>query len=187
VLAERRRLLIGGATVVVLGLAAWTLWPAAPAAPTGSARASRARSQAPAAPEPETLQAVKLDVLAASASREQPSEASRNPFRFKPKPPPPPPPRPVVTEPKPDAARPVMPSVPSGPPPLPPIPFKFIGIVTRENGEKWAVLTDGRVTVHGKDGDIIDGRYKIVKIGLESIELTYADGRGRQTVRLTGQ
>jgi len=27
----------------------------------------------------------------------------------------------------------------------------------------------------------------IVKIGTESIEMTYADGRGRQMIRLTGQ
>jgi hypothetical protein len=41
--------------------------------------------------------------------------------------------------------------------------------------------------MHGRDGDIVDGRYRIVKIGAESVELTYADGKGRQVVRLTGQ
>ena len=41
--------------------------------------------------------------------------------------------------------------------------------------------------MYGKDGDIIDGRYLIVKIGTESIEMTHADGRGRQVIRLTGQ
>jgi hypothetical protein len=41
--------------------------------------------------------------------------------------------------------------------------------------------------MQGKDGDIIDGRYRIVKIGTESVELTYVDGRGRQVIRLTGQ
>jgi hypothetical protein len=54
---------------------------------------------------------------------------------------------------------------------------------------KWAVLTDGKspTPMYGKDGDIIDGRYQIVKIGTESIEMTYADGRGRTVIRLTGQ
>ena len=89
-------------------------------------------------------------------------------------------PTPAVTE----APR---PAVPSGPPPLPPIPLKFIGVLERANGEKWAVLSDGKVPLHGREGDIVDGRYRIVKIGVESIELTYADGRGRQVVRLTGQ
>ena len=41
--------------------------------------------------------------------------------------------------------------------------------------------------MHGKEGDIIDGRYRILKIGTESIELVYLDGRGKQTIRLTGQ
>ena len=41
--------------------------------------------------------------------------------------------------------------------------------------------------MHGKEGDIIDGRYRILKIGTESIEMAYLDGRGRQTIRLTGQ
>jgi hypothetical protein len=49
------------------------------------------------------------------------------------------------------------------------------------------VLSDGKATMHGRDGDIIDGRYRIVKIGVESIEVTYVDGRGRQVIRLTGQ
>jgi hypothetical protein len=49
------------------------------------------------------------------------------------------------------------------------------------------VLSDGKTTHHGRDGDIVDGRYLIVKIGTESIEMTYVDGRGRQVIRLTGQ
>ena len=82
----------------------------------------------------------------------------------------------------------MLPPVPAGPPPPPPIALKFIGVVERANGVKWAVLSDGKsAPQHGKEGDVIDGRYKIVKIGTESIELTYVDGRGRQTVRLTGQ
>jgi hypothetical protein len=79
------------------------------------------------------------------------------------------------------------PAGPAGPPPVPPIPLKFIGVLERASGVKWAVLSDGKVTMHGRDGDIIDGRYRIVKIGIESIELTYVDGRGRQVIRLTGQ
>jgi hypothetical protein len=82
----------------------------------------------------------------------------------------------------------VVPPPPPGPPPLPPIALKFTGIVERANGVKWAVLVDGKGNLmYGKDGDIIDGRYTIVKIGTESIEMTYADGRGRQVIRLTGQ
>ena len=109
----------------------------------------------------------------------------RNLFRFKPKaPPPPPPPQPAA----PAAGAPPVPTGPPPPPPLPPITLKFIGIVEAPgNGQKIAVLSDGRnVPFYGKEGDIIEGRYRILKIGVESIEMAYVDGRGRQTIRLTG-
>ena len=41
--------------------------------------------------------------------------------------------------------------------------------------------------VNGKEGDIIDGRYRLLKIGVESADLAYVDGRGRQSIRLSGQ
>ena len=55
--------------------------------------------------------------------------------------------------------------------------------------EKIALLSDGRggPPIYGKEGDVIEGRYKIVRIGTESIEVAYLDGHGRQTIRLTGQ
>jgi hypothetical protein len=76
-----------------------------------------------------------------------------------------------------------------GPPPLPPIPFKFIGLVEGATGtRRIAVLSDSKgLVVHGSEGTIIDGRFRILSIGSESIDIAYADGRGRQTLRLTGQ
>jgi hypothetical protein len=77
---------------------------------------------------------------------------------------------------------------PPGPPPPAPIQLKFLGVLTRANGVNWAVLSDGKgATMYGRDGDIVDGRYRIVKIGTESIEMAHVDGRGRQVIRLTGQ
>ena len=66
--------------------------------------------------------------------------------------------------------------------------MKFIGIVEAPtHGQKIAILSDGRnAPFYGKEGDIIEGRYRILKIGVESIEMAYLDGRGRQTIRLTG-
>jgi hypothetical protein len=78
--------------------------------------------------------------------------------------------------------------VPSGPPPPPPIPLKFIGTVEAPSQSKrLAALVDslGRA-FQGGEGDVIAGQYRIVKIGTESIEMTYLDGRGRQTIRLSG-
>jgi hypothetical protein len=190
---DRQKLMLGGlAAVVVIGGYVMTR-PAAPATPAASARARDARVAQKADPKKTDLQVagevspVKLAAL--TASREEPGEAQRNPFRFKPRVVAPPP-RPAVT-----AAPPVVdttprpPPAPAGPPPAPPIPLKLIGVLERANGVKWAVLTDGKspTPMYGKDGDIIDGRYTIVKIGTESIEMTHADGRGRQVIRLTGQ
>ena len=71
-------------------------------------------------------------------------------------------------------------------PPLPPITYKFIGVVETPGQQKYGVLSDGRNVFHGREGDIIEGRFRILKIGAESIEMAYLDGRGRQTIRLTG-
>ena len=75
------------------------------------------------------------------------------------------------------------------PPPPPPIPLRYIGYVDQQGGvPRVAVLSDGRGNVfNGKEGDIIEGRYRVVRIGTESADLMYVDGRGRQTIRLSGQ
>jgi len=184
---ERRQLIMGGLAALALVIAAWTFWPSAPkttaaVAPTAPARGARPGAATTTAPGP--VAEVKLKEL--TMARDEPGEAARNPFRFQPKVVPPPP-RPVVTQ-QPVDTTPRPPAPPPGPPPPPPIPLKFIGVLERQNGVKWAVLTDGKSgPMYGKDGDIIDGRYVIVKIGTESIEMTHADGRGRQVIRLTGQ
>jgi hypothetical protein len=178
---------MSGGALAVLVLAMWSLWPSSPApaasvtAPPPAARGAE-QSRTPSA----AVAPVKLEAL--TAERQPPSDTSRNPFRYQPKAPPPPPPRPVVEAPPTNVStEPPRPMPPLGPPPPPPIPLKFIGVLTRENGVQWAVLSDGKNVSHGREGDIVDGRYRIVKIGTESIELTYVDGRGRQVVRLTGQ
>ena len=54
--------------------------------------------------------------------------------------------------------------------------------------DKIAVLSDGRGgPINGKEGDLVLGQYRILKIGVESVEIAYADGRGRTTLRLSGQ
>jgi hypothetical protein len=81
-----------------------------------------------------------------------------------------------------------VPTGPPPPPPLPPIPYKFVGLVeVPGQSKRIAVLSDGRsAPVFGREGDIIEGRYRIVQIGAESIEMEYLDGRGRQRIRLSG-
>jgi len=84
------------------------------------------------------------------------------------------------------------PPEPVGPPPVPPpppIPLRFIGFLQPTAGTgRIAVLSDGRGTViDGKEGDVIEGRYRLLRVGNDSADLVYLDGRGRQTIRLSGQ
>ena len=182
---DRRKLLAGVAAGLVVILAAWSFWPSPPPGAQAPARATAAARGkiAPPADLLGPMAPVKLGAL--NDSRDAPGEAARNPFRFQPRVVAPAP-QPRVTQPVIEAPR-VTP-LPSGPPPVPPIPLKLIGVLERENGVKWAILSDGKSgPMYGKDGDIVDGRYVIVKIGTESVEITYTDGRGRQVIRLTGQ
>jgi len=177
--ANRRRLVIVGVAILLLAVGWWWTRPA----PQSSAAVGQVRAQR-AASEPVAAHAKPLRLEVLTAERGEPSGTTRNPFRFQPKvvAPPPRPLAPPVEEP-----RPVASPVPAGPPPPPPISLKFIALVERANGVKWAVLSDGKATMYGKDGDTIDGRYRIVRIGAESVEVTHLDGRGRQVIRLTGQ
>ncbi len=49
------------------------------------------------------------------------------------------------------------------------------------------VLTDGDLLFHGRVGDVIDGRYRIVAVGLESVDVERVDGRVQQTLRLPNE
>jgi hypothetical protein len=180
--AERRRLLLLAVVALFLAAVVYQAWPRPSAAP---AAASRSRGATQSATKDAVPPAAGPDVHleALSGDRPKPESAERNLFRFRPKPPPAPP-------------RDVAPAVsanpgaggPSQPPPLPPIPLKFIGIVdVPGRSTKIAALTDSKGSVfHGTEGETVEGRYKILKIGVESIEMSYIDGRGRQTIRLTG-
>jgi hypothetical protein len=153
---------------------------AAPAAPPSNRRVpTRAKAT------PETVKPGDLEVHLDALKQSRPSAAAneRNPFRFYVPPPPPPPP----VAPAGRADHPEAPPGPVGPPPPPPITLKFIGVLDVPNVGKLAVFSDCRVTMRGKEGDIIDGRYRLVKIGVESVVMEYPDGRGRTTIRMSGQ
>jgi hypothetical protein len=177
---------LAGLLVVLVGVVAYQRDAVPQAATTRSAAARRAVQPA-TAPPPVDVE-VGLDRLAAAPSA--PVVERRNPFTFGLRAP----------EPQEGLGRPpAMVGVPGqgattlgpapagGPPPPQPITLKFIGTVTvpGETG-RVAVLSDGKFVYHGREGDIIDGRYRLVLIGEESVQLEYVDGRGRQTIRLTG-
>ena len=130
---------------------------------------------------------VHLEVL--EAERPAATEAQRNPFRFRPPPAPPAPP-PSASKPAPPPMMPTGPIGPPPPPPPPPITVKFIGLIDRADGSRLAVFTDcsaGRRQSQAREGGTVDGRYRLVKIGRESVIIEHLDGRGRTTLAAGGQ
>ena len=129
-------------------------------------------------------------------SLKQPAEAQaqveRNPFRFQPKAPPPPPP--TVQQP-PSSFTPPTPGPPPPPPGPPPIgnTIKFIGIVDTgvQKIGAFSYFDEAsrtcKATFPGKEGEILEGRYRVVRIGVESATLEYVTGTGRATIPLNGQ
>jgi hypothetical protein len=168
------------ALALMLGRQFLTSAPEAPAV----VQARRAAALASVPPPPADVGLASLD-----EARPGPDDQGRNPFVFGAR-------RPVESEAvtrrsaRAEAATPPPPVfLPPAAPPLPPIPFKFIGLVEGASGSRRiAVLSDTKgLVVHGTEGAIIDGRFRILAIGAESLDIAYADGRGRQTLRLSGQ
>jgi hypothetical protein len=183
-MAADRRLRWLGALLVVVVVAAMVVRSGSDNTPTTESTPARPANSARGTAAPDAPPEINIDAL--QTARQAPSNSARDPFRFRPRPvaPAPPPSRiPGVQDDQVDAP----PPRPAGPPPPPPIALKFIGLVQKADGTKIAVLSDGKRPIHGTEGEEIEGRYKILKIGLESIEIAYLDGRGRQTIPLTGQ
>src|SRR5204863_2263586 len=109
-------------------------------------------------------------------------------FRFYVKPPPPPPPpKPYVAPPPPPPPPPGTPGAADYVPPPPPIPLKFIGTLEAPGKKKQAIFSDGKgAPLYGGEGELILGQYRIVRIGVESVVMEYADGKGRQTIPMRG-
>jgi hypothetical protein len=120
-------------------------------------------------PEP-----VKLGELASEG--DAPS-AGRNLFRFGVKPAPPPPPS--VNLPPPG------PPPPPPPPPGPPlINLVFLGTMERPDVGRVVALKDpaSGAVFQALEGQIVDGRYRVMKIGMTSAIVSYVDGTGQRTL-----
>ena len=182
--SERRQQVLLGVLAVVLVLAvAYGFWPSTAGGP-GPASNQRGATRAQGGAPPLTAPDVHLDAL--TAERPKPEDTERNLFKFRPAPAPP--------APRPAPAAPALPPTagrggPAPTPSLPPIQLKFLGYIGPKNGARFASLSDGiGAPIIAAEGETnVLGRYKIWRIGEESIEISYVDGRGRQTIRLTGQ
>src|SRR5262245_38708344 len=179
-LPERRRQILLTLLAVTLAGVVYVEWPQS-AAQIRTTSNRRGATPAPTAANGLTAPDVHLKSL--EAEHTKPGDVERNLFKFRSKPAPP------VTRPAAmlPPSPPIVPSGPPPPPPLPPIALRFIGLLETRDTQRIAILSDGRgAPLYGKEGDTVLGQYKILHIGVESIELAYLDGRGRQTIRLSG-
>lgn len=141
--------------------------------------AATPRAAGPAGALPEALKLASLEPVPEA------SVGARDPFGFgvppRPPAPPPPPPRQAPPPPVPE------PQGPVGPPPRPQIPVKFLGFAeVPDQPGKVVSLSVAGLVVLAREGDVIDGRYRLLKVGLESIVMAYLDGQGQQTIRQSG-
>lgn len=183
---ERRRQyrLLAVLIIALAGVLAYRLWPAGAGGPSSDAGngPSAAANGAPASGQagPVTLpKPVKLGTLETPPELE---DAGRNPFTFGVRPPPPPPPRPEA--PPPAVAPP--PVRPQGPPP---IALKLVGVTVVPDGGRSLVTlkdTSGPGVYQAFEGDVVDGRYRVVKVGVQSVVVSYLDGSGTRTIPLGG-
>ena len=88
--------------------------------------------------------------------------------------------------PLPPTSEPVAPTPPPEPTP-PPMNVRFIGAVQVRPGT-WvaSLLTDRKDLLIGKEGEVIGSRYRIVKIGIESIDLLDTASGQQRRVKMGG-
>ena len=76
------------------------------------------------------------------------------------------------------------PVAPSGPPPPPPIDLKFYGFAKQQNGRKLIFLMHGEDIFIAGAGDIVDGRYKVIRVNDNSVVIEDLAYTHQQTLPL---
>lgn len=77
------------------------------------------------------------------------------------------------------------PTGPPPPPPPPPIELKYYGFATPAGGSKRIFLAQGEDVFIAKEGDIVDRRYKVVRISANAVEILDVLSNNRQSIPLT--
>lgn len=91
-------------------------------------------------------------------------------------------PKPIVpVTPQPD----VVATGPPPPAPPPPIELKFYGYATPTGGTRRIFLAQGEDVFIAREGDIVDRRYKVVRISPTSVEILDVLSNNRQSIPLT--
>jgi hypothetical protein len=178
---NRKKTILAGALVVIAAVLVIRAFnsggeeasPGTPPARTNSAGAKTARKPA------RTLLAHSLDPslrfdLLKSSEEVSYKGTGRNIFRSEA--PPPPIPQPLPADKQPAA---------NTPPPPPPIDLKFYGYAGPKGGNRQIFLLKGEDIFLAKEGQIIDRRYKILRINPTSVEVQDVLTNNTQTIPLT--
>ena len=117
----------------------------------------------------------------------------RNLFQFGAPPPPPPTPEQLARLNHPEPVlmphpQNMAPAGPAPPPPPPPIPLKYYGLSTmRTNGKKIAFFMDGETILMAGEGEVLQRRYRVVRIGVNSVVLEDTQLKREQSVPLASE
>jgi hypothetical protein len=190
---QRQQLGVLGAILGVLVVVLSWQWtrsdevPLVAAAPTSAAAVPPAAGTSGPDGAARTIPGVELGAL--KREQPEPSDTGRDPFRF----------GAAQEQRRPGGApaggavpvpRPAVPDLPAGPiepPGPPPIVLKFIGFAKQGTaGRLYAILRDDRGVYYGGEGDVVEGRYRILRVTMAAVEIAYVDGRGRTNIPLTG-
>lgn len=166
--------------VALLVIVLWLWMPAGTPPPSSNQPVVPATGPAGQLPQPEII---RLDTL--QSVSELPA-VERNPFVFGQRESEPSAPgTSFLTTPQPSGPPvPPPPPVPQGPPA---IPLRLTGMTVTEPGGPTLVTLKDSVTnalYQAREGDIVDGRYRVVKVGVTSVVVSYLDGSGIRTLPL---
>lgn len=134
---------------------------------------------------------LRLDLLARAQSQ-QLEALGRNPFQFGQPPPPPVPPAPKVL-PKTaaqiaaDEAKKAEAAKPTGPPKPAPLnlTWKYYGYTSpRGSAQKRAFFLDGEDIMTANEGEVLKKKYRVVRIGVNSVVMEDTDTKSQQTLPL---
>lgn len=165
--------------VVLMALAAWLIskavfFSAPPTAAAAPAEPTAAAGNSGQKPLLNSLDpSLRFDLLKSSESVQYKGNG-RNIFNAEPEPPP--------------VTKPIAPALvygPPKPPPPPPINLKFYGFASGPGEPKRVFLSENGDIFIAKEGDIVDRRYKIGRIGPSFVEVTDVLNNNTQTIPLT--
>jgi hypothetical protein len=177
---QRPRWLALAAAGAALLLAAYVLMPEDG---PGPARPVRAGERARPATALSPLPVIEFDRITNPAAAE--GLGSRDLFAFAAPPPAPIPsplPRAAAAD---EEATPPPITVPT-PPPLPPLNIKYIGAVERHGVKVAMLMTDRNEVLTGQAGEMVGNRFRIVKIGIESVDIQEVGSEQVRRIPLKG-